>query len=152
MKPTVPNGPSTTKPLEDEGNRPVTEFAELLPNRVMRLVRSVEFLNYRFHAKNGHGGVYLQGMYLEADIYTHKQEVQYTRKWLISPHMTDTEIIMTAFKLCLTSMEHKTRESFTYKGARIFGPHFDVEDLVRLCKDGKEDAGGRLAEGRRKAT
>lgn len=63
---------------------------------------------------------------------------QTTRKWLLSRHMTPSELVQTAFKCVLTSMEHETRELFTYKGAAIFGPHFDVERLVLLC--GTSDA------------
>lgn len=115
-----------------------------LEDRVAWLLENVEFLNYRFRARTtDRGETYVQGVYLEPDIYTGVQEHQFTRKWLVTPAMTDSEIVQTAFKLCMTSMEHRTREAFKYKGARIFGPHFDVEDLVRLCKAGGEDAGGR---------
>ncbi|MBX3660703.1 MAG: hypothetical protein KF740_19890 [Ramlibacter sp.] len=61
---------------------------------------------------------------------------QLTRKWLLSRHMTRSELVQTAFKCVLTSVEHETREQFTYKGARVFGPHFDVEGLVQACKAG----------------
>lgn len=98
---------------------------------------------YLFEVREGHGGVFLQGLYYDRDIYTGRRELQHTRKWLLSPSMTDSEIVQTAFKCAITSAEHRTREAFTYKGARIFGPHFDVDDLVKLCR-GREDAGGRL--------
>jgi len=110
--------------------------------KVGKLVARVSFLNYHIKVVDGHGGIYLRAEYFEDDIYSNVPERQYTRKWLLSPWMTDSEIIQTCFKMCFTSMEHKTRENFKYKGARIFGPHFNVEDLVTLCKD-KESAGGR---------
>lgn len=97
---------------------------------------------YRFDVREGHGGVFMQAIYNDRDIYTNTFERQHTRKWLLSPSMTDSEIVQTAFKCALTSAEHRAREAFTYRGARIFGPHFDVEDLVKLCAD-REDAGGR---------
>src|SRR5258706_1035907 len=111
--------------------------------KIAKLIAKVSFLNYHIKVVDGHGGVYLRAEYYEPDIYTQKFEKQYTRKWLLSPLMTDSEVVQTCFKMCFTSMEHKTRERFTYKGSRIFGPHFHVEDLVTLCKKGKEDAGGR---------
>ncbi len=115
----------------------------------MNILDSIIFLNYQFKITTSpRGETYLQATYIDEDIYTGKAEVQTTRRWLLSPHMTDSEVIQTAFKLCMTSMEHRTREAFTYKGARIFGPHFDVEDLVGLCKAGGEDAGGRDARHR----
>jgi hypothetical protein len=54
------------------------------------------------------------------------------RKWRISYWMTKSEIVQTAFKAYLAWLEHEAREAFTYKGAAIFGPHFDVEALVEL--------------------
>lgn len=54
------------------------------------------------------------------------------RKWFLSRHMTDGEIIQTVFKACLTAQEHEIRERFLYKGAAIFDPHYDIEKLVAL--------------------
>lgn len=103
----------------------------------------VQFLSYEFSVREGHGGVFLQASYLEPDTYTGRCEEQVTRKWLLSPAMTQSEVVQTAFKCCLTSMEHRTREEFKFRGARVFGPHFDVNDLVTICRDGRENAGGR---------
>lgn len=115
--------------------------------RVNMLLAAVRFQNYTFVAREGHGGVFLQATYIDSDTYSGELDLQYTRKWLLSPEMSDSEIVATAFKCCATSMEHRCREAFTYQGARIFGPHFDVDDLVRICLDGKEAAGGRRAKG-----
>ena len=57
-----------------------------------------------------------------------------TRKWLLSPHMTKSEIIQTAFKCILAAEEHEAREKFLYKGKSVFGPHFDVDKLHELCE------------------
>src|SRR4051812_18073238 len=32
------------------------------------------------------------------------------RKWMLSPHMTKSEVIQTAFKAIMTALEHETRE------------------------------------------
>jgi len=120
--------------------------AEKLAHRAYILLLNVRYLNYVIRAvADARGEVYMQATYVDADIYTGEEGVQSSRRWLLSPAMTDSEIVSTAFKLCLTSAEHRCREAFTYKDARIFGPHFDVEDLVQLCQDGREDAGGSKA-------
>src|SRR5258708_7103196 len=98
-------------------------------------LRLVEFMDYRFEVRMSHGGVFLQATYFDADIYNGQTEKQYTRKWLLYPAMSESELIQTAFKCCLTSWEHRVREAFKYRGARIFGPHFNVHDLVKLCRD-----------------
>jgi hypothetical protein len=120
----------------------MTENGALI-QRVRKLIDQIKFLNYDFSVREEHGGVHLRGEYNEADVYDDKVVLQITRPWKITPAMTDSEIVQTIFKCCMTSMEHRTREHFTYMGARIFGPHFDVNDLVKLCKDGRENAGGR---------
>lgn len=66
-------------------------------------------------------------------------KVQKGRKWLLSSHMTKSEIVQTAMKAVLTALEHEAREEFTYKGETIFGPHFDVEALCELAKVKRED-------------
>ena len=121
----------------------ITTVNEDLLTRLGKILSDIHFPYYVFYTKESHGGVYLYGQYSDADIHTGDIEVQTTRKWLISPMMTESEIVFTVFKCALTSFEHRAREAFTYKSARICSPHFDVNDLVRLCKDGKADAGGR---------
>lgn len=54
------------------------------------------------------------------------------RKWFLSPHMTDGEIVQTAFAATMAAVEHETRETFTYRGHAIFDPHYDIERLVEL--------------------
>ena len=55
-----------------------------------------------------------------------------SRKWFLSPHMTHSEIVQTAFKAVLTATEHEVREAFRYKGHAVYSPHYDVERLVEL--------------------
>lgn len=97
------------------------------------------FEDYMFTVTEGHGGIHLQARYIDLDIVSGKAEVQHTRKWLLSPAMTRSEIVQTCFKLVMTSMEHRARESFTYRGKRVFGPHFDVEALWQICTDRRFD-------------
>lgn len=113
--------------------------------RTEQIVSNIQFLNYNFYTiLTERGEVFLKAEYPDADIYTGIVEIQHTRKRLVTPAMTNSEIVQTAFKLALTSMEHRTREAFKYRNARIFGPHFDVEDLVSLCVL-RENVGGRNA-------
>lgn len=110
---------------------------------VLALVASLRFADpmpYTFHVveeiRNAMVPIlYLQAEYLEEDTFSHRMSKQWTRKWHIADDATDSQIVQTAFKLCLTSAEHRTREAFMYKGVRVFGPHFDVEDLVKLGQD-----------------
>lgn len=54
------------------------------------------------------------------------------RRWPLSTHMTDGEIVQTVFLALQTAMEHETREQFTYQGVAVFDPHWDISQLVAL--------------------
>jgi hypothetical protein len=80
------------------------------------------------------GPAYLQACFMADCAFSGVRTPQSTRKWLLSEHMTTSELVQTAFKCVLTSLEHEAREQFTYRGQNIFGPHFNVEALVDLRK------------------
>lgn len=54
------------------------------------------------------------------------------RKWYLSPHMTDSEVVQTAFAAVMAAMEHEVREKFRFGNASPFNPHFHVDDLAHL--------------------
>lgn len=61
------------------------------------------------------------------------EEMNWTgRKWVISRYACESEIVQTCLKAILTAVEHETREKFLYKGRMIFGPHIDVNVLLRI--------------------
>lgn len=107
-----------------------------LINQASAWLRDVSYSDYTFQVREGHGGVFLQATYWDDDVTTGAHEMQYTRKWLLSPHMTKSEVVQTAFKCVLTSAEHRVREWFRYQDKAIFGPHFDVDDLAGLRQRG----------------
>jgi len=76
---------------------------------------------------------------MSVDKTTAPREYQKGRKWLLSPYMTKSEVVQTAFKAVLTAEEHESREKFTYRGKCVFGPHFSVDALHDVCQAGKID-------------
>ena len=52
------------------------------------------------------------------------------RKWWISPHACDSEIVMTGFAAWAAWLEHEAREAYTFRGVRVANPHWDVADLA----------------------
>ncbi len=57
------------------------------------------------------------------------------RKWMLSYHMTEGEIVQTALMACLAAEEHEAREAFTYKGHVLFGPHISIDRLLEVADD-----------------
>lgn len=113
-------------------------------DHVREISRRVDFSLFdklfRFIVRPDREGATVQARFTAECLETGRQEFQLTRRWLISPHATDSEIVQTLFKLCLAAVEHETREAFRYRGAPVFGPHFDVEVLVGMCERGATDA------------
>lgn len=56
------------------------------------------------------------------------------RKWMLSYHMTKSELVQTCFLAAETALKHELRERFKWEGQAIFRPHFDVEALWELSK------------------
>lgn len=114
-------------------------------DEIVDVVCLCNYPEYAFHVeRDGRGEMYLQAEYYEADTVTRDPMRQMTRRWFLSPKMTHSEIAQTAFKCIMTSMEHRAREWFTYKGRPVYGPHFNVEALVAICDANKfEERGWR---------
>ncbi len=97
------------------------------------IVDRCSFPNFSFIIGSGRSGDdYLQ---IECSAYDNITAAPLNwrgRKWRLSPHMTPSEVVQTAFKAVLTAIEHETRETFLYRGVAIFDPHYDVEKLVEL--------------------
>lgn len=97
---------------------------------IQKILDDCKFPEYQIHAAvDGRGAWYLQATYVENDVDYNVNELQSTRRWLLSPLMIRGEIVQTAFKCIMTSYEHRAREHFQYRGRRIFGPHQDIDKL-----------------------
>lgn len=84
-----------------------------------------------FYDKQGFALLY--ATYLERDTVTQEVSRQETRKWYMSLlDTTPDQVVSTAFKCIMTSMEHRAREWFLYKGAPIYQPHQGVEELLAI--------------------
>lgn len=77
---------------------------------------------------------YLQIKFDGPDNMTGEMAEQNCRKWILSYHMTDDEIVSTAFKATFTAMEHETREQFKWRGQPIYRPHYNIYELHALSE------------------
>jgi hypothetical protein len=55
-----------------------------------------------------------------------KKVLQHGRKFYVSPFMTETEVVETAWLACTRSMMHVAGEYFNYDGQRVYSPHFQI--------------------------
>ena len=61
------------------------------------------------------------------------------RKWFLSYHMTDSEVVQTCWLAAKTAMEHELREKFRWEGQTIFRPHFDIRALHEISRTNRID-------------
>lgn len=93
------------------------------------ILARVEFNDWKFIVGESRGRLYLQLRFKAACSKTGELMDWTSRKWELSPYMTQSEVVATAFKAVMTAIEHEARENFKWKSRAIFGPHIDVEAL-----------------------
>lgn len=59
---------------------------------------------------------------------------QHGRKWYVSKHSTESEVVMTALMAAIAFAEHEVREQFRYKGKNIFHPHPSIDALLGVAE------------------
>lgn len=109
--------------------------------RIRAILDDVKFSDREFLLMRKGDGFLVQMRYLEADIERPDAGPveQKTRKWYVSPFMTEGELVETCFAMVCRSQMHVAAEHFTYKGRRVYSPHFDVRARIALCDAGSYD-------------
>lgn len=115
-----------------------TERKHQPKNEFERFFRRITYKDWRLVVRPVNKTHYcLQVQFNAPDAITGEMATQYGRKWLLSKHMTDTELVWTAFKAVLAAEEHETKEQFKFDDTALFNAHLDVNDLAALVTDGK---------------
>jgi hypothetical protein len=97
------------------------------------ILDNIKILDRRFIATPTSHGWHLQVTYNETDIDTGKLEQQCSRKWFISDEATESDVVDTAFAAVMRSYDHVVQEHFTYKGKRVFSPHFTIGQRLAMA-------------------
>jgi hypothetical protein len=98
---------------------------ELAENFSVVVERDQEVPNGRF---------YFQIACLRKDSFTGEMGMGYGGKAYLSPHSSDSELVQTVFGLYKGYWEHESRESFKWRGRRVFGPHISTEALWEVAR------------------
>ncbi len=69
--------------------------------------------------------------YYEQDVDDPNKDItlQKSRRWLIEPDATETDVVATCFAAIMRSFEHVVREHFLYDGRPIYTPHHTLDLL-----------------------
>lgn len=117
-------------PIGDMNLRSVGMEYREVTLRFQEALKDVAYKNWEFYVGFDQRA-YLQVRFMadDATARTGQPGMIHGRKWWLSQHMTDSEIVQTALMAVLAAEEHEARERFTYKGRAVFGPHIDLGAL-----------------------
>lgn len=111
-------------------------------NNILRLLSRCYFkifdTYFDFDVMDKGDGYLIQVKAFVTDNHTLSVSCQKGGKHYISAYAIDDEVIMKAWKACYDFVVHEAREGFKYKGQAIFGPHFQVDEMVEFCKTANE--------------
>lgn len=104
----------------------------LLTDRIWAVLNRVAYL-----ARSHMWGVELRGAgaLLQFRARCGAQGMQGGRKFYVSAHATDSEIIQTALLAVLAFEEHEAREAFRVDGIAAFSPHWPIDALVAAADE-----------------
>jgi hypothetical protein len=108
-----------------------------LAERLSLIIGNVSYKDWDIVIINKSDLLFIQVEFNAINTVTGVMEKQTGRKFYISPFMTDSEIVQTAFLAIKTAEEHELRELFTYKGSAVFGPHMDLNELSEVGMDAR---------------
>lgn len=94
-------------------------------------VSEVLYKSLQWHVNPaGDHGFTVYAAYSEMCVVTGQPSMQPTRKWYLPNDSSASDVVRTAHKLLLGSLEHRLGEHFTYRGAKVYNPHVDVTEGV----------------------
>lgn len=108
------------------------QFNERL-RRIRKDVTLAEGFDVRIGEDRGQR-YYFQITCWRRDVITGEMGTGYGGKAYLSEHATDSELVQTIFGLYKGYWEHEARETFTYRGRRIYGPHIDANALWEVAR------------------
>ncbi len=129
---------SVAKKIIDKIEKELKEDS-LMINRAKKVTSRISFscLEKEFkllveNDKKGGERVYLQVSYDSICTKTGKKDNWKGRKWYLSEHMTDDEVVKTAYVAFEAAVKHEIMEGFKVDGKILFNPHVDFEKLLSV--------------------
>jgi hypothetical protein len=104
--------------------------------QIEEIVAKVSYKNWIFTISSKGDGFLLQASFTAPDSKTGQVCIQRCRKWYISSHACEGEIVRTVYKAVEAAELHELQENFKFCGQSIFGPHLAPEDLALLIAGG----------------
>lgn len=111
------------------------EFAERITRIADEVTLAENFLVViGVDTENEPGRYFYQIQCWRLDVITGEMGYGYGGKAYLSEHATDSELVQTIFGLYKGYYEHEARETFQWRGRRVFGPHIATEALWEVAR------------------
>lgn len=111
--------------------RKITQLKKLL-NRISLTCLDKTFNLILNKDKKGGNRLYIQIEYSNSCTKTHKIETWKGRKWYLSDHMTNDEVIKTVYAAFEAAVKHEIMEGFKIDNKVLFNPHINFEELIKI--------------------
>ncbi len=82
--------------------------------------------------KYSRGRFFIQVTYKAKCNKTGKMQEWHGRKWYLSDHMTNDEVVKTAYAAFKATVEHEIMEGFKINGVVLFNPHVNYLSLIKI--------------------
>lgn len=114
---------------------PNVDLAERVPAILAEITLPEQYtIRFERDKEIENGRWYLQIACERIDIVTGQMGTGYGGKAYLSRFATDSELVQTVFGLYKAFVEHEARETFTWRGRRVFGPHMDVNAVWEVAR------------------
>jgi hypothetical protein len=102
---------------------------------IKHILDLVKFKNgWELHLRYDDGRPYLQIQFDDIDNETGEEGYRaHCRKWMLSYHMTDSELVRTAYLAFQQAIMHEADEKFLFDGRAIYNPHIDVFEKWKVA-------------------
>jgi len=108
---------------------------ETLSARLERLASEVTLAeNFGLRVEEDAKGWFLQITCWRRDVITGEMGEGHGGKFHPSEHSTESELLQAVFGLYLRYVEHEARETFEWRGRRIYGPHISAQALYEVAR------------------
>ena len=97
---------------------------------VQKIVSLVKYKDWAFLVMDKADGFLIQATFNGLDVDTGKVELQKCRKWYVSAHSCDSEIVRSMFLAVRQAEEHELCENFNYRGQQVYNPHLDMDSMA----------------------
>lgn len=99
---------------------------------VQKIIDRIQFRDWNFVLEEREDCFDIQIQFMAPCNVAHGEpELQHCRKWMVSRHCCENEVVRTAYKAIQGALEHEAAEQFLFDGIRIFDPHVNYTELAK---------------------